>query len=365
MTDDGRSADQIGQIEQIGRIGRDWRDSEPWWPPEPAPPPGAPNVVLVVLDDVGFAQLGCYGSDIATPAIDGLAAGGVRLANFRTTALCSPTAGVPADRPEPPSQRDGPGGRPGHRLPWLLGTAAEGERLPVGDPARPRLRDLGRREVAPHARGRDPHGRAPGDVAARPGLRPLVRVPRRRDPPVRPGALPRQPFGAAAPVGGGRVPPDRRPGRPGDRIRRRPPGGRRGPAVLPLPGDRGLPLAASGAGRVDRPVPGSVRRGVGRLAGGDARPAAGPRRRAAGYAAVAPAAVGAGVGGPRRPGPGGGRPVHGVLRRLPLPHRRPDRPGARLPRHPGRARRHRRDRRLGQRRQRRGGSRRGRSTTSG
>jgi arylsulfatase len=46
---------------------------------------------MVVLDDVGFAQLGCYGSDIATPAIDRVARGGVRLANFRTTALCSPT----------------------------------------------------------------------------------------------------------------------------------------------------------------------------------------------------------------------------------------------------------------------------------
>ncbi|HEX9063484.1 MAG TPA: arylsulfatase [Streptosporangiaceae bacterium] len=74
-----------------GRIGRDWRDSEPWWPPEPAPPAGAPNVVLVVLDDVGYAQLGCYGSDIETPVMDGLAAGGVRLANFHTTSLCSPT----------------------------------------------------------------------------------------------------------------------------------------------------------------------------------------------------------------------------------------------------------------------------------
>jgi arylsulfatase A-like enzyme len=74
-----------------GHIGRDWRDSEPWWPPDPAPPEGAPNVVLIVLDDVGFAQLGCYGSEIATPVIDGLAAGGVRLANFHTTALCSPT----------------------------------------------------------------------------------------------------------------------------------------------------------------------------------------------------------------------------------------------------------------------------------
>jgi arylsulfatase len=48
-------------------------------------------VVLVVLDDVGYAQLGCYGSDIETPVLDGLAAAGVRLANFHTTALCSPT----------------------------------------------------------------------------------------------------------------------------------------------------------------------------------------------------------------------------------------------------------------------------------
>lgn len=74
-----------------GRIGRDWRDSQPWWPPEPQPPPGAPNVFMVVLDDVGYAQLGCYGSDIETPVMDGLAAGGVRLANFHTTSLCSPT----------------------------------------------------------------------------------------------------------------------------------------------------------------------------------------------------------------------------------------------------------------------------------
>ncbi|HVN51960.1 MAG TPA: arylsulfatase, partial [Acidimicrobiales bacterium] len=74
-----------------GVIGRDWRDSEAWWAPEPSPPRGAPNVALIVLDDVGYAQLGCYGSDIATPTLDRLAEGGVRLANFHTTALCSPT----------------------------------------------------------------------------------------------------------------------------------------------------------------------------------------------------------------------------------------------------------------------------------
>jgi arylsulfatase len=74
-----------------GRIGRYHWESEPWWPPDPAPPPGAPNVLLVVLDDVGFAQIGCFGSDIATPTLDRLAADGLRYANFHTTALCSPT----------------------------------------------------------------------------------------------------------------------------------------------------------------------------------------------------------------------------------------------------------------------------------
>jgi arylsulfatase len=47
--------------------------------------------VLIVLDDVGFAQLGCYGSTIETPHIDALAAGGRRYTGFHTTAMCSPT----------------------------------------------------------------------------------------------------------------------------------------------------------------------------------------------------------------------------------------------------------------------------------
>ena len=61
-----------------GRIGRYRWESEPWWPPEPAPGPEAPNVLVVLLDDVGFAQFGCFGSDIATPTFDRLAAGGLR-----------------------------------------------------------------------------------------------------------------------------------------------------------------------------------------------------------------------------------------------------------------------------------------------
>ncbi len=74
-----------------GKIGKDWRTSTPWWPVESRPHTGTPNVVWIVLDDVGFAQIGCFGSDIATPNIDALASRGVRLANFHTTSLCSPT----------------------------------------------------------------------------------------------------------------------------------------------------------------------------------------------------------------------------------------------------------------------------------
>ena len=62
--------------------------------PRPAADPyrrDAPNVVMIVLDDLGFAQLGCYGSSIDTPNIDRLAEGGVRFTNFHTTAVCSPT----------------------------------------------------------------------------------------------------------------------------------------------------------------------------------------------------------------------------------------------------------------------------------
>lgn len=74
-----------------GRIAADYRDSEPAWSRETVPPAGAPNIVMIVLDDVGFGQLGCYGSDIATPNIDRLAAAGIRLNDFNTTGICSAT----------------------------------------------------------------------------------------------------------------------------------------------------------------------------------------------------------------------------------------------------------------------------------
>ena len=73
-----------------GHIGRTYQDSTPWWPDLPAGL-GGPNVVMIVLDDTGFAHFGCYGSELATPNIDRLAANGLRYTNFHTTALCSPS----------------------------------------------------------------------------------------------------------------------------------------------------------------------------------------------------------------------------------------------------------------------------------
>jgi arylsulfatase len=81
------------QREFGGVIGRTRAESEPWWPERPRPPAGAPNVLIVILDDVGYAQVGCYGSDVETPTLDRLAANGLQYTNFHTTALCSPTRG--------------------------------------------------------------------------------------------------------------------------------------------------------------------------------------------------------------------------------------------------------------------------------
>jgi arylsulfatase len=76
-----------------GTINVDIRDSEPDWSPfePPKAPEGSPNVVCIVLDDVGFSAMSCYGGPIETPNIDRIASQGVRYRQFHTTALCSPT----------------------------------------------------------------------------------------------------------------------------------------------------------------------------------------------------------------------------------------------------------------------------------
>jgi arylsulfatase A-like enzyme len=74
-----------------GVIGRTADESSPAWPRPLRAEAGAPNVLVIVLDDTGFGQLGCYGSPIATPNLDALAAEGLLYTNMHTTALCSPS----------------------------------------------------------------------------------------------------------------------------------------------------------------------------------------------------------------------------------------------------------------------------------
>jgi arylsulfatase A-like enzyme len=74
-----------------GTIGKTVANSKPWWPQATKPPAGAPNILVVLFDDVGFSDFGCYGSPILTPTIDRLAAQGLRYSGFHTTAMCSTT----------------------------------------------------------------------------------------------------------------------------------------------------------------------------------------------------------------------------------------------------------------------------------
>ncbi|MGV4791691.1 sulfatase-like hydrolase/transferase [Rhizobium sp. F40D2] len=78
--------DQFG-----GRIERNAAQSTPFWPAQISPPKGAPNVLLILLDDAGYGTNSAFGGVIPTPTLDALAAGGLRYTNLHSTALCSPT----------------------------------------------------------------------------------------------------------------------------------------------------------------------------------------------------------------------------------------------------------------------------------
>ena len=73
------------------KIGKTLMDSVPWWPEARSCMPESPNVLIVLFDDVGFSDFGCYGSAIPTPTMDDIAAKGVRFTGFHTTAMCSTT----------------------------------------------------------------------------------------------------------------------------------------------------------------------------------------------------------------------------------------------------------------------------------
>ncbi len=74
-----------------GEIELNAAQSKPAWPARVVPPKGAPNILLIMTDDVGFAAPSTFGGVIPTPALDRIAANGLRYTNFHSTSLCSPT----------------------------------------------------------------------------------------------------------------------------------------------------------------------------------------------------------------------------------------------------------------------------------
>src|SRR5262249_49928555 len=74
-----------------GFIAPNQINSSPGWPPAVMPPEGAPNVLLVLIDDAGFGSNSAFGGVVPTPALEKLAQRGLRYTQMHNTALCSPT----------------------------------------------------------------------------------------------------------------------------------------------------------------------------------------------------------------------------------------------------------------------------------
>ncbi len=87
----GASAINAQTPEYKGVIGTTLKESKEYWPEPVKAPKGAPNVVWILLDDVGFGATSTFGGQIQTPTFDSLANNGLRYTNFHTCAICAPT----------------------------------------------------------------------------------------------------------------------------------------------------------------------------------------------------------------------------------------------------------------------------------
>ncbi|MEN8799899.1 MAG: arylsulfatase, partial [Flavobacteriaceae bacterium] len=93
------TAQEKGEMEFKGKIGTTLADSEEYWPEPVKAPEGAPNVLIWLIDDMGYGHSSAFGGLTPMPTIDRLAQHGLRYSNFHTTALCSPSrAAIAAGR---------------------------------------------------------------------------------------------------------------------------------------------------------------------------------------------------------------------------------------------------------------------------
>lgn len=112
-----------------GKIAPYAADSVPHWPEQPKAPDGAPNILLILLDDIGFADTSTFGGLADTPALDRIAAQGLRYNNFNVTAMCSPTrasllTGHNHHRAGFAAITEYANGYPGHDSYWKASTAS-------------------------------------------------------------------------------------------------------------------------------------------------------------------------------------------------------------------------------------------------
>ena len=121
----------------------DAKDPDTKFPPiEPLrPPEGAPNVLIVLLDDVGFGASSAFGGPCQTPTFEKLAAGGLRYNRFHTCALCAPTRQALHDRPQPSLGRNGQHHRNRDRGAGPEFTAAQHQGADCAHPQAQRLLD--------------------------------------------------------------------------------------------------------------------------------------------------------------------------------------------------------------------------------
>ena len=242
------------------------------------PPEGAPNVLFVLIDDVGFGASSAFGGPVNMPNAERLAATGLKYNRFHTTALCSPTrAALLSGRNH---HTVGMGGitEIATSAPGLQLDPPEHLRAARADPQAERLLDGAVRQVPRGAGlGDEPDGPV-RQLADRERLRVLLRLHRRRGPSVLPGDLRGHDPGRAREDPGRGLPLHGRHDGQGDQVGPPAEGADAGQAVLRLLRARRDARAAPRHARVGRQVQGRVRRRLGRAARADLRPPEGARR---------------------------------------------------------------------------------------
>ena len=277
----------IPDRQHVGLTTYDAKDPDTKFPPIRAlrPPKGAPNVLIVLIDDAGFGSSSAFGGPCQTPTFEKLAANGLRYNRFHTTALCSPTrqalltgrnhhsAGMGCITELATSAPGYSSVLPKNKAPLAMtlklngySTAQFGKchEVPVWQTS-----PMGPFDCLAHGRRR---------------LRVLLRLPRRRDQPVRSGPLRGHDPDGPAQDGGGRLSLHRGHDGQGDRLGAAAEGAHAGQAVLHVLRARGDARAASRAEGVGGQVQGQVRPGLGQAARGDLRPSEEAGRHPAGRA---------------------------------------------------------------------------------